>query len=285
MASIKKIKPLVSVVIPIYKPVEETLSLLRDSLKKQTIPLEIVEKWNNPEAVSINLGIKEARGEFIIILAQDCVPENEFFAEKIIKPLEDKNVVGVVSDLLLPEKDWMKRPFLARMFTMGDLKMRKPDMNLSSCAFRKKDLKRINYVREDVSAGDYDFAKKIMALGKIEKGNVTIHHLHPHYDYIKLAKTFYSYSKFNGLVVRNDRTNTPAFLQRIIRATPFLGFCSIYFRYPLKKYYYLLPIHLLFGAIPEHIINVIGFWHGFFLGDDEGGSRNKEVLSLKSKEN
>ena len=165
----KKIeKPKVSVVIPVYKPEKEVFNKLKEILKKQTIPVEIIEKWNNPEAVSINLGIKEAKGEFIIILAQDCVPENEFFVEKIIKPFKDPNVSAVVSDLLLPESDWKKRPFLIRIFTINDLKLRKPSMNLSSCAYRKKDLvEKTGYLREDVSAVDVDFARKIKRFGPL----------------------------------------------------------------------------------------------------------------------
>ena len=271
-------RPIASVVIPVYKPEEEVFNKLRDALKKQTISVEVIEKWNNPEAVSINLGIKEAKGEFVIILAQDCVPENEYFIEKIIKPLEKKEVVVVLSDLLLPEYQWKKRPFFVRMFTIGDLKIRKPEMNLTTCAYRKRDLERIGYIDENVSAIDVDFSIKIRKLGRIERGNVIVYHMHPHYIYKKMLKTFYSYSKFNGITVRNHSIYLSGFIKRIVRATPILGFGSIYFRYPWRKFY-LFPLHFFTAGVIEHAVNVIGFWHGFFFGDTDGGSRNKEVLS------
>ena len=270
----------VSVVIPVYKPEKEVFEKLKEMLKKQTVPVEIIEKWNNSEAVSMNLGIKEANGDIIVILAQDCVPENEFWIEKMIAPLKDENVVAVVSDLLLPYEEWKKRPFLSRMFTFNDLRLRKPTMNLSSCAYRKKDLEKVGLINEKVSAIDTDFGIKIMNLGKIERGNVVVHHLHHHYNYKKTLKTFYNYSKFNGISIMENGVRIWGFPERIIRATPFLGFCSIYFRYPLKKYYYFIPVHFLFGAIIENIVNVIGFWHGFFFGEKETGERNKEVLSI-----
>ncbi|MBI4116577.1 glycosyltransferase [Candidatus Pacearchaeota archaeon] len=272
--------PKVSVIIPVFRPEGDVFGRLKDALKKQTISVEIIEKWNNPEAVSINLGIKEANGEFIVILAQDCVPENEKFIERIIKPLENKEVVAVLSDLFLPEYQWKKRPFLVRMFTMGDLKVRKPEGNLTTCAYRKKDLERIGYIDENTSAIDVDFSIKIRKIGKVERGNVIVYHMHPHYNYKKMLKTFHAYSRFNGITARTYGSDFHpiGFVKRIIRATPFLGFCSIYFRYPLEKYYHLLPVNFLFGAIPEHMINVLGFWQGFFLGDEEGGSRNKDVL-------
>src|SRR3989338_2007854 len=122
--------PRVSVVIPVYKPDVEVLNYLKNMLKKQTVPVEIIEKWNNPEAVSMNLGIKEAKGELIIILAQDCIPSDERYIEKMIRPLKNEDVVAVVSDLLLPKRFWEKRPFLIKMFTISDLKLRKPVMNL-----------------------------------------------------------------------------------------------------------------------------------------------------------
>ena len=275
--------PKVSVVIPVYKPEKKVFNRLKGILSKQTIPVEIIEKWNNPEAVSMNLGIKEAKGEIIVILAQDCLPENKYWVEKMIKPLENKKVVAVVSDLLLPYFYWKKRPFLVRMFTINDLKLRKPDMNLSSCAYRKKDLEKICYINENISAIDIDFNIKIRKLGKIERGKVIVYHLHPHYNYKKTLKTFYNYSKFNGMAIKDNGTKEYAFLQKIIRATPFLGFASIYFRYPLKNYFYLLPLHFITGAIIEHIINVIGFWQGF-LFSKEIGERNKEVLNIKDND-
>ncbi len=269
----------VSVVIPVYKPEKKVFHKLKEMLKKQTIPVEIIEKWNAPEAVSMNLGIKEAKTDIVIILAQDCIPENEYWVEKMIKPLENSKTIAVVSDLLLPYYYWKKRPFLSRMFTFNDLKLRKPIMNLSSCAYRKKDLEKIGYINEKVSAIDTDFGIKIIKLGKIERGNVTIYHLHPHYNYKKTLKTFYNYSKFNGIAIKENGTRVWGFLERIIRATPFFGFCSIYFRYPLKKYYYFLPLHFIFGGVVEHVISVIGFWHGFIFSK-ETGERNKEVLNI-----
>ena len=196
--------PRVSVVIPVYKPDVEVLNYLKNMLKKQTVPVEIIEKWNNPEAVSMNLGIKEAKGELIIILAQDCIPSDERYIEKMIRPLKNEDVVAVVSDLLLPKRFWEKRPFLIKMFTISDLKLRKPVMNLSSCAYRKKDLEKMGYVNEQISAIDLDFYFKIQKLGRIERGNAVVYHIHPHKDFRKTLKTFYSYSKFNGNSVREE---------------------------------------------------------------------------------
>ncbi|MEK6914093.1 MAG: glycosyltransferase [Nanoarchaeota archaeon] len=274
----------VSVVIPVYKPEKKVFDKLKKNLRNQTIPVEIIEKWNNPEAVSMNLGIKEAKGEIIVILAQDCIPKDKNYIEKLIKPLQDKNVSAVVSDLLLPEYYWKKRSFFMKMFSIHDLKLKKPRMNLSSCSYRKKDLEKIGLINEKVSAIDLDFVFKIKKIGKIKRGNVIVYHLHNYKSYKKMLETFYNYYKFNGISIRNKETRNWGFLKKIIRATPFLGFASIYYRYPLKKYFYLLPLHFVSAGVIEHIINVIGFWHGFIIKEDEG-SRNKEVLNENKVDN
>jgi len=270
--------PKVSIVIPVYEPEKKVFDKTKEMLENQTVPVEIIEKWNNPEAVSMNLGIKEAKGDIIVILAQDCVPASRDYVEKLIKPLEDSRVSAVVSDLMLTEEYWHKRPFLCRIFTINDMKIRKPGMNLSSCAYRKKDLERMGLINENVSAIDIEFSERIRKLGKIERGNVVVYHLHPHYNFKKLLKTFFSYYKFNGIVVREGGYDGLNFLYRLVRAIPILGFVSIYYRYPLKTHWHLLPIHFIVSGLIDHTISIIGFWKGFILGDEEG-SRNKEVLN------
>ena len=270
-------KPSVSVVVPVYKPEKEVFDLFRKRLGDQTVEVEVVEKWNNPEAVSMNLGIKEAKGDIVVILAQDCVPAGRDYIEKLINPLEDPAVAVSVSDLLLDNASWKKRPFFARMFTINDLKLRKPRMNLSSCAYRRKDLIEVGLIDEEVSAIDLDFVYKIIKKGRIERSNAVVYHLHPHYNYKNVLSTFYSYSRFNGISVREYGVGVWGFLKKLIRATPILGFASVYYRYPLREKYYLLPVHFFTAGIMEHAINVLGFWHGF-IGGDDGGSRNKAVL-------
>ena len=65
-----------------------------------------------PEARSMNTGIKKSKGDIIVTLSQDCVHEDKFWLEKLIKPLENKEVVATVSDLHIIEGYWKKRDFL-----------------------------------------------------------------------------------------------------------------------------------------------------------------------------
>ena len=118
-------RPKVSIVIPVYKPDRDVFSKVKEMIKKQTIKSEIVEVWNNPEAVSMNKGIKKAKGDIVITLAQDCVPHDEHWLEKLIEPLKNKDVAVSVSDLYVPESYWKDYPFLTRVLTINERVVRR----------------------------------------------------------------------------------------------------------------------------------------------------------------
>jgi len=277
-------KPKVSIVIPIYKPQKEILNKIREMLKKQTIKAEIVENWNMPEAQSTNTGIRKAKGEIIVTLSADCIPEDEFWLEKLIKPLENKNVVASVSDLYLPKWYWKKYPFLIKIFTIPDRRVRKPTMDARGCAYRKKELKKAGLFNEDlkVIAIEKDLAENLRKIGKIVRANIKINHLHNFANFRKVINTYYTYSKANGMVIRKEGICENHFFYRIARAIPFLGLISIFYRFPFEKYLHLFPFYMVFAAPLNHIINIVGFWNGFFFKQKES-PRNTQVLNEKIK--
>ena len=285
-------KKKVSVVIPIYRPEKEVFERVKEMLKKQTIKAEIVEKWNNPEAVSMNLGIKEAKGEIIIILAQDCIPENEFWLEKLIKPLEDKKIVATVSDLFLPEKYWKKYPFMLRLATINERNIQYPTMDMRACAYRKKDLMEVGLISEDpkIIGLEADLSMKLKKRGKFARANVKVLHLHKQKSFRGVIDKLKIYSEGNGKLVRRHANalisygeNEGGFWHRILRSIPIFGFISIICRFPFRKYPHLFPIYLILIAPLIHIANITGFWEGFLF--DRESERNKEVLrsNLKNK--
>ncbi len=278
-------KPKVSVVIPVYKPDPEIFKKIKDMLKKQTVKAEVIENWNMPEAKSMNVGIRKAKGEIIVTLCADCVPENESWLEKLIKPLERKNVVATISDLYLPEEYWRKYPFLIKIFTLPDRKIRKPEMDARGCAYRKEDIKKAGLFNEDpkVIAIEAELAQNLEKIGKIVRSDVKVHHLHHFKSFKKVIQTFYVYSKANGMTLKKDGTKNGGFWHRhfwhrVIRAIPFLGFVSMLYRFPIKEYLHLLPIYMILAAPINHIVNVFGFWSGFLFKQKES-SRNLEVLN------
>ena len=65
-----------------------------------------------------------------------------------------------------------------------------------------------------------------------------------------------------------------AFFKRISRAIPVWGVASIIYRFPWKRYFYLFPIYAVVAIPLIHIVNILGFWKGFFFPDKES-DRNK----------
>jgi len=268
-------KPKVSIVIPVYKPEKEVFDKLKEMLKKQTIKAEVIENWNMPEAKSMNTGIKKAKGEIIITLAQDCIPEDEFWLEKLIKPLEDENVVATVSNLRLPEKYWKTYSFFIRMFTLPDRRIRKPMMDARACAYRKEDIEKAGLFDEDpkVIGIEVDLSENLKKIGKIVHPNINVIHMHKYINFKKIIDTIYNYSKGNGKAVKDYGLKLNDFWQRFIRAIPFLGIVSIVYRFPFEKYGHLFPLYMFFIVPINHIINIFGFWKGL-LSKPKEESRN-----------
>lgn len=263
----KKDIPKVSIVIPVYRPEEEVFEKLKEMLKKQTLKAEIIENWNMPEAKSINTGIKRSQGDIIVVLEQDCVPEKEIWLEKIVSPLNNKEVIATVSDLLLPEGRWKKYSFLLRLLIINERNVQYPDLDIRACGFRKKDLIDVGLINEKPKAGaDTELYMKLREKGKIVRANEIIFHLHNQKNYKNTLKKLYNYSEGNGKMVKIYTTRLYLYDigLRIIRALPFFGLISILYRFPLKKYPSLLPVYIITTAPAIHLVNVFGFWKGFW---------------------
>jgi GT2 family glycosyltransferase len=268
----------VSIVIPVYKPNEKVLKKVREMIKKQTIKAELIETWNMPEAKSDNIGIRKSKGDIIITLSQDCIPENKYWLEKLIKPLEDKAIVISVSDLILPEYWWKEYPFLTRILTLKELSKRRSVMDARACAYRKKDLMKVGLFNEDpkVIGIDTDLYAKLRKLGKIVYPGCSIYHLHTLTNK-KTIHLIYNYSEANGKIVRIYGKSAKNFWLRILRATPLIGLISIIGLFPYKKIkYWYLFLPFLIASLFEHSIWIYCFWKGFLFNKES--IRNKEVL-------
>jgi glycosyltransferase involved in cell wall biosynthesis len=271
--------PKVSIVIPVYKPEKEVLDKLRKALKEQTIKAEVIENWNMPEAKSMNTGIKKAKGDIVVTLAQDCIPENKFWLEKLIRPLEDENIVCTISDLHLPEEYWKRYSFWVRIFTIADRKDKKNGMDARACAYRKKEIIDVGLFDEDpkVIGIDLGLSKRLEEKGKIVRANVKVLHLHKLKCFNEVIKKMYTYSEANGKVIKKFGWKLGfGFWARILKVIPFFGMIVSFARFPYRRYFYLFPIYLLVAIPIIHATNILGFWKGFFL--DGESRRNLEVL-------
>lgn len=263
----KKKSSKVSIVIPIYKPEIKILKKIRSMLKKQTIKAEIIEMWNNPQAVSLNKGIKKAKGEIVVMLFQDCVPENKYWLERLIKPLENKEVAVSCSDLYLPKWYWKKYPFLTRILTINERIVKRPG-GWRACAYRKKDLIKIQMIDEELKSVtiDEDLWKKIKKLGKMVHPEVIVNHVHSLNNSEKLALDYY-YARLNGKLFKKKLFDKNSLIS-ILRATPLLGILPIIYVFPFKTYFYLFPLYLLLSPL-SNLIYIFGFWKGFLFDKEK----------------
>ena len=257
--------PKVSIIIPVYQPEKEVFEELKEMLKKQTVSAEIIENWNMPEVKSINTGIRKAKGEIVVVLEQDCVPEKNDWLEKLIAPLENKEIVATGSYLLSSEERWKKYPFLLKLLVIKDLKKEYPEMDIRACAYRKKDLIDVGMINEDVESGaDTDLYIKLKKKGKIINAEVGVFHLHNQKSFRATLERLYLYSEWNGKMVKKYKTRIYSFGVRILRALPLFGLVLIVYGFPFRKYAHLFPAYMATAALANHAVNVFGFWKGFF---------------------
>ncbi|MBU0518416.1 exopolysaccharide biosynthesis polyprenyl glycosylphosphotransferase [bacterium] len=123
---------MISVIIPAYNA-EKTLPYTLRALQHQSVPRNLYEiivvddsstdgtgavarefgvryRRQNKEgpAAARNLGVRIARGDIVVFTDSDCVPE-ENWIEKMVKPLEDPRVAGVMGRYLTKQKEFAAR--------------------------------------------------------------------------------------------------------------------------------------------------------------------------------
>lgn len=273
-------KPKISIVLYMYRPEKKVYEKRKEMIEKQTLKAdEIIENWNMPTAKSINEGIKKAKGEIIVTIGQDCIPEDEFWLERLIKPLENKKVIGVISDLHLPEGYWKRYDFLSRLLTISNLKDRRPGMDMRGCAFRKKEFVETGLLNEDpcMIGIDAEVHTKLLLKGKLAYPNIRVFHLHRIKNSRNTVESIFLYSQGNGQFIKNGGGDFFQNWIRIVRAFPFFGMIYFIYGFPFKKYLRFFPLYLLITIPITHILNIAGFWKGVFVEIKD----DKNVIEVK----
>ena len=209
--------PLVSVVIATFDS-ERTIEKCLFSIKKQTYPnieivvvdslyydkeqqkkcKEIIEKYaryfqDGPErSIQRNRGIKEAKGEDILIIDQDM-----YLTENVVKDcykqLSSKNYIALtIPEISIGKGFWTKCVALERHITT----FLEEGPNECCRFFRKKDALVIGgFDPTIVGIEDSDFHYKMKARGKIGKVKSYIYHDEGETKFFSRVKKKYYYSK------------------------------------------------------------------------------------------
>lgn len=213
----KKQSPIITVVIPTYDS-ERTIEKCLLSIKKQTYPntdivavdsiyydkekqdrcKNIIEKYaryfqDGPErSIQRNRGIKEAKGEYILVIDQDM-----YLTENVVKDCYTMISSGNYIALTIPEVSigegfWTKCVALERYVSV----FLEDGMNECCRFFKKKDAIAIGcYDTTVVGIEDSDFHYRMKARGKIGKIKSYIHHDEGETKFLARVKKKYYYSR------------------------------------------------------------------------------------------
>ena len=193
---------MISIVIPTYNG-QSTIRELLDSLRKQTVlvdeiivldsesadaTLEIavkancrastVLKNNFDHGATRNIGIEQAKGEFVIFLTQDVLPCDEYTIENIIKPFMEDMQIGAAFGRQMPYPNasifaehlrLFNYPDTSYIRTLEDRKkygIKTAFLSNSFAAYRRSALEKIGYFKSGLIFGEDTCAAADMLLKK-----------------------------------------------------------------------------------------------------------------------
>ncbi len=212
----KKQFPIVTVVIPTYDS-ERTIEKCLLSIKKQTYPSidivvvdslyydkkkqdrckKIIKKYaryfqDGPErSIQRNRGIKEAKGEYILIIDQDMYLTKTVVRD-CYREFSSKNYIALtIPEISIGEGFWTKCVAMERYVST----VLEEGMNECCRFFRKNDAIEIGcYDTAIVGVEDSDFHYKMQAKGKIGKIKSYIYHDEGRTKFFSRVKKKYYYS-------------------------------------------------------------------------------------------
>jgi len=198
----RDLSPRISAIIPIYGQMSDLPRLL-DRLDHQTLkPHEIIVVDSSPKpledappgvrlvknprdlglACDLNLGAQMATGDYLLVVQQDCLPENDRSIETLCSAMTP-NRVAVASTVTLPREVWNQYNFWGKVLMarwVGDVKQGISD---KFDLIRKDAFDRIGgYDIERFAAGGQDMD---LCLRLIQQGEVYIspnRAIHLHYQ-------------------------------------------------------------------------------------------------------
>jgi len=217
--------PLVSIVLATYSS-RRTIEKCLQSIKKQTYAhfeivvvdspyydaeeqkkcKKIIEKYaryflDGPErSIQRNRGIKEAKGEYILIVDQDMYLEKNVVKECVEK-ITNKNYIALtIPEISIGKGFWTKCVALERYVST----FLEDGANECCRFFRKKDALSIGcYDPTIVGVEDSDFHYRMKALGKVGKIKSFIYHDEGETKFIaRVKKKYYYSSAFRKYLIR-----------------------------------------------------------------------------------
>jgi rhamnosyltransferase len=270
--------PKISVVIPIYGRIGDFNRLVQ-KLKEQSLkPYEIILVDSSPQTLDeapegtiliknpndvalswdYNLGAQKAKGEFILNLQQDCLPETNTAIEDLYKEMTP-NRVAVVGTVTLPRELWEKYDFWGKILMARWVGEVKQGISGKFDLIRRDVFMKIGgYDTQNFSfAGeDMDLYMRLSEQGEVYVSNVRVLHLHNQTRATKWTEVFtksYQLAESFGALVRKWGFK----LRRAVYAQ--------HIGHHLMKYFYplilLLPFRPIESVVAIFALSNLANWH------------------------
>jgi cellulose synthase/poly-beta-1,6-N-acetylglucosamine synthase-like glycosyltransferase len=222
--------PLISVVIPAYNA-QEALGNCLDALERQTAPREeyeiivvndgssdgtqeiatgrdviLISQSHRGAAAARNAGAHRARGEIILFIDADCVPETNWI-EAMISPFADQDIVGVSGRIRTLQKGLVPR-FIQLEYDdrYGNIaKHRYIDhINTATGAYRREIfLESRGFLENLLGAEDVELSFRLASRGHkmVSAPEAIVYHQHPE-SILEYARRKYHYGYWRMMVYR-----------------------------------------------------------------------------------
>lgn len=214
-----------------------------------------------------NLGATESKGDILVFMTQDAIPQNNYLIEKLIAPLKDPSIAASYARHI-PRKDAPPSEIFARNFNYPDTSLIKDSSFIreldiktfffsNSCsAIKKHTFFEAGLFPENIKANeDMIIAAKLILMGyKIAYiSDATVIHSH-NYSFSDLFKRYYNIGsslKRNSWIFRHGKAEKEG-VKFLIKQSNFI----------LKNYGFKYIPNILIEAIVKYM----GYRIGLFLG-------------------
>src|SRR4030042_4081824 len=193
-------------------------------LEKSGAEVKIIEhEKTRGLAASYNDGIKSSASDLIVTLHSDIILEEDSL-RKLAAPFFEENspnIVATYHSVIHPYEIWKKYNFWQKCFFARLVGKKFYGLDGKFDCFRKSALERVGLFDEGRfrNAGeDGDIFYKLSKLGKIEKTDADIVHLHSmdsHFSYLDIIRKQAQYSESQGILLRIWRIDNLQSLPRI----------------------------------------------------------------------
>ena len=268
----QKIDSLIELVVVDKKTDDAENEMIKQFVKNaKKIKTEIIKVDSGLSfASSMNIGLKHAKYDKVVVIQQDCIPSSDEWLKNLINPLKNKNVVATTSKVIYPDELWDSMSIFTKSIMLNEKGTITPELDEKACGYNKEVFQKLGFFNENefkTAGEDYDTYIKLKKFGIIAYPDASVYHYHP-IDFKNRMKKIKQYSNGFGALFRKIGTSLPRWYSGVIKSIPFLGIIGFILAFPYRKGMSLFPIYLLLTPL-LHFNYIQGFWSGFLKGKQD----------------